>query len=852
MTDLGMVGADRRALWQAGLRPVALYSLGYGGEGAGKRPVGLRWQERARQTPPEAAIVPPSSESANTGILSDGLRAVDVDIDDPATAAAVRALAESMLGAAPVRTRANSSRCLLVYRAAEGEPGKRSVTGTLGKVETLGRGQQFAALGFHPSGAALEWPRGRPDSVDLPAVTEVQIGAFLDAAGAVIGAERKQPELAAAAERGVSGGVPSKHGQAADPEDVAAAVAAVPNDGPADWDEWSRVGMAVWAATRGSAAGMTLFDGWSAKNPAHDPAAVAERWAHWHRSPPAELGAGTLFHLARQAVPGWRKPGAAPTGGSEFAAAPVPLAVADNWYGRCQTNRSNEVLPNLANTMRALRSDPAWAGVLAYDEMQRAVMLLKPVPRYGGQQAGGQFPRPITDNDVTYAQEWLQIAGIPQVGTATVAAAMSARASEDSQHPVRNYLGGLVWDGTPRVDDWLCRYLGAEDSPATRGMGRMFLIQMVARIFRPGCKADYMLILEGSQGALKSSACAALAGAWFSDSMPGNTADKDAVQHLRGKWLIEMGELHAMGRSDTTALKAFITRQEERYRPAYGRHEVIEPRQCVFIGTTNQDAYLKDETGGRRFWPVVAGEIDVDALRQDRDQLFAEAVALFEAGERWWPDREFEQQHLRPEQEARFDADAWADYVAEWLTGKDRTTVGEVAHCALRLDTPRLGTAEQRRIAAIMRGLGWKRKRGNAARWWVPCGDAVTHGDALSSKLDKVGLGCIEPDSIQPNQGLGASMESASPASPASPAPPVAAPRQGREVAIPHPRELSDAGSLSDLIYDEPEGGPPGKRHLVSVTTHLPPAPTPAPGLRPDCLWRDPAEEAAAMREMLQ
>jgi predicted P-loop ATPase len=393
-------------------------------------------------------------------------------------------------------------------------------------------------------------------------------------------------------------------------------------------------------------------------------------------------------------------------------------AAPHHWLIHCQRNSEGNPRSNLANAMVALREAPELQDRFAYDEMLRASLLMKPLPGSMPHSA----PRPVRDEDVTAVQEWLQLAGLTSISKDSVHAAVDLRASERKFHPVRDYLNALRWDGESRLSGWLHVYLGAEKTAYTDGIGKMFPIAMVARVFEPGCKADYMIVLEGEQGTQKSAACAILAGLWFSDSLPDiRGSGKDVSQHLNGKWLIEVAELSALDRSEAAALKAFVTRQVERYRPSYGRKDVIEPRQCVFIGTTNKSAYLRDETGGRRFWPVKCGRIDVEPLTRDRDQLLAEAVTLYRKRTQWWPDRSFETTHIRPEQDARYEADAWEESISAFLTGKSETTISEVAKKALRIDTPKLGTADQRRIGAALERLNWVRgKRTGATRPWIP------------------------------------------------------------------------------------------------------------------------------------
>jgi len=388
------------------------------------------------------------------------------------------------------------------------------------------------------------------------------------------------------------------------------------------------------------------------------------------------------------------------------------------WQNKC-IFENGKLLPILANANIAIEA--VMPQTFAYDEMLRAPFLMMPL------KPESKFkPRPVRDVDVGIVQETLQHLGLKRISKDTTHQAVDMRAHARPFHPVYDYLDGLSWDQKPRLSNFLPTYFGTEPSAYAQKIGTMFMTSMVARIYEPGAKVDHMLVLEGPQGTLKSTACSVLGREWFSDNLPEVTSGKDVAQHLNGKWLIEVAEMHAMNRAEAAQLKAFITRTTERYRPSYGRKEVIEPRQCVFIGTTNKDTYLRDETGGRRFWPVKVGTIDIDALARDRDQIFAEAVVMYRHHAMWWPDKDFEREHIMPEQAARYEADAWEEDIATYVRTMSRVTVGQVAHEALFIETPRISRADQNRVMAALERLGWRRERTDGKtdwqgkRWWVP------------------------------------------------------------------------------------------------------------------------------------
>jgi predicted P-loop ATPase len=321
-------------------------------------------------------------------------------------------------------------------------------------------------------------------------------------------------------------------------------------------------------------------------------------------------------------------------------------------------------------------------------------------------QGEGVYPRPLEDDDYTAAQAWFNNNGFPKATMDIVRAAVRKVCRHQAFDPLRDYLDGLQWDGTPRLASWLTTYCGAEPSAYVSEVGRRWCISAVARGFKPGVKADCMIVLEGAQGRRKSSALAALAGEdWFSDALP-QMGTKDASSYLRGKWIIEVAELEAM-RSQMDAIKAFISRQVESYRPAYNREDVYEPRRCIFAGSTNKDDWQRDETGGRRFWPVRVGSIDVDAIARDRGQLWAEAVHLYRAGERWWLEGEEADQAQAEVAERRPD-DPWRADIARVVEGRAEVTTKEVLHelHVLPVDmTPQLS----KRVAQELVALGWVR-----------------------------------------------------------------------------------------------------------------------------------------------
>jgi predicted P-loop ATPase len=361
--------------------------------------------------------------------------------------------------------------------------------------------------------------------------------------------------------------------------------------------------------------------------------------------------------------------------------------------------------PLLANAITALREAPAWHGVLSYDQFAMEAMVSAAPP--WDFKVLEWVPRAWSSDDDLLTAERLQRAGI-SVNAATAAQAVEAVARDRSFHPVIEYLSSLEHDGKARLNTWLSTCLGADQSPYNETVGRAMLIAAVARIFEPGCKVDTVPIFEGAQGARKSTAVKALFDPWFSDEL-ADLGSKDAAMQTKGVWGIEVSELDAMSRTEVSRIKAFITRTTDRFRPPYGSRIIESPRSCVFWGTTNADGFLKDETGGRRFWPVKIGKINVELLRDISDQLWAEAVLLYNHDVPWWITKQEAQREAERHQRDRYIGDPWDEIIGSYINLQSEVTITDVLTNALHLDKSRWTQTEQNRVARCLRALGCHR-----------------------------------------------------------------------------------------------------------------------------------------------
>lgn len=352
------------------------------------------------------------------------------------------------------------------------------------------------------------------------------------------------------------------------------------------------------------------------------------------------------------------------TAAADFAGLESSTAEDDGWKQQLDISQAGGLKNSLNNIALILEHDSRFKGKLRKDIFNDRIEADSlPWDRPAG--------KPWDDTDSDFLRLWMERVVEGKVSISDIYTAVNTTADKQSFHPVKQYLEGLTWDGTPRLDSLFIDYLGAEDTPYTRAVARKSFTAAVARIMAPGCKFDCMTVLVGKQGRYKSTLLNLMGGAWFSDSLR-TFEGREAEERLRGAWLIEISELQALDRSSVELVKSFLSKQSDRYRPAYGRMLREFPRQCVFFGSTNVADFLRDTTGGRRFWPV---DIDVlprkksvvDDLPRERDQLWAEAVARYHQKEPLFLSGEVEQSALDI-QESHRETDPWEGMLLDFIS----------------------------------------------------------------------------------------------------------------------------------------------------------------------------------------
>ena len=488
------------------------------------------------------------------------------------------------------------------------------------------------------------------------------------------------------------------------------ALGVIPAD---DRDTWRRVGQALYH-DRGEV-GRAVWDHWSAKSAKYDAKDQDRVWRSFASSQETRLA--SIFALAR-----------------EYGADPAEIARKHCRNGQAATNRGHispphgkarstasgngDGMPPQPRKGRSVRNIAAHIereGIrLTHDEFTNRAMI----------ERDGKI-RPLDDGDIRRIMMDMNEVGLDPSKEFLVDALLD-QARRNSFHPVRDYLNGLIWDGKPRLDNWLSTYANANDTPLNRAYGRKTLIAAVRRVRQPGAKFDTALVLIGPQGCKKSMCVQTLACEFFTDALQIGQDPKQVIELTCGAWIVELSELAGISGRDVEHVKHFLSRQTDRARLSYDRMTTDRPRQFIVIATTNEHRFLRDPTGNRRFWPADVGEIDIDALARDRDQLWAEAAHYekldepLELSRELWAD-------AAGSQAQRTVVDPWLERIETALSDRRGHVEIDKLWQFLKIEGDRQNPTTAKRLQDVMTRLGFEKKRmrrgPNGARPYVYTND---------------------------------------------------------------------------------------------------------------------------------
>lgn len=364
----------------------------------------------------------------------------------------------------------------------------------------------------------------------------------------------------------------------------------------------------------------------------------------------------------------------------------------------CQGN--GRPMSNESNVLKILEGVAEFKDLLWYDSFLQRYITLR---REDGTIDGARHE--WLGAHITWLMIKLQaVYGLAKMNARVVEQAAAHYAKCRQRNELRAWLESLQHDGEPRVESFLTDVFGAADTAYTRAASKNFWVAMVKRVLEPGCKVDNMLVLEGAQGVGKSTALRIIGGEYFTEAHE-SVMSKDFYIAMQGKMLIEIGEMDAFSRAEISKVKGVITNQSDRFREPFARTAQDWPRQCILAGTTNRDDWNRDETGARRFWPVRCFEVNLSVLRETREQLFAEAVAMARGGATWWI---MPADETREQQEQRRSHDDWEQHVAHWLIGRQATTSREVLTEGLGIKIEDIDDRHTKRIARCLKALNWE------------------------------------------------------------------------------------------------------------------------------------------------